>query len=240
MIKFLDILDFRLLKSYIDTDKLYRNKFKIESLDSQEGKLLPDHPEDKYIQMTDIGKYRTKNYGGKWGPWRFVYGVRPQIKKSQINIILVECILGRKLKSKEEESDHIDGDPTNNVLNNVQPLVFRFNKIKGNMIRMITSIINNEYKVYINALVAGLEFGFSHNKITGIAGGERTSHMGYKFRYSSVEEINGFFDKVDEIKDEDLEGLINDIDDGYELKNLMKKQYELNMEWKKGLDKFYN
>jgi ABC-type Na+ transport system ATPase subunit NatA len=104
---------------------------------------------------------------------------------------------------------------------------------------MITSFKDNKYVVYLSAFVAAEQLNIPRKRIANVLIGRNKTYKDYKFRYSTVEEINSFFDNQININDENLEHYINNIDDRYKLKELMKKQYLLNIEWKNNLNKFY-
>jgi hypothetical protein len=198
--------------------------------DSASGEILPNHPKFQNFQMTKSGMYRTPVRNTKcWGEWRSKGGKRPCIRiektvKMLYNLI-IECVMGRELID-DENGDHIDGDSSNNTLENVQPMIARANSIKRS-VKLVSAIKDGMVTVFLNTRVACESTGVRPADISGMLTGKITwkHSSGYTFRDASIEEINSFFDSL--IEEPDIEKF-----ESRSLYPVLKAQKALNKEWK--------
>jgi hypothetical protein len=138
--------------------------------------------------------------------------------------------MGRELID-DENGDHIDGDSSNNTLENVQPMIARANSIKRS-VKLVSAIKDGMVTVFLNTRVACESTGVRPADISGILTGKITwkHSSGYTFRDASIEEINSFFDSM--IDDPDIENF-----ESCSLYPVLKAQKALNKEWKACLTK---
>jgi hypothetical protein len=166
------------------------------------GEILPSHPKFEKFQVATSGLYRTQvRNTGCWGSWRSKGEERPFIQlKNESNralyVVMIECVLGREL-SENENGDHIDGDSTNNTLENLQPMNVRANIIKR-AVKLVSAIKDGAVTVFLNVYVASESTGVRPSDISGMLTGKvKWKHSsGYTFRDSTSEEINSFFDSL--------------------------------------------
>ena len=138
---------------------------------------------------------------------------------------MIECVLGRELDT-DENGDHIDGDPTNNALDNLQPMIVRANIIKR-AVKLVSVVKDGASTVFLNVNVASDATGVRPADISGMLTKKiKWKHSsGYTFRDASIEEINSFFDSL--IDKPDIEKF-----ESCGLYPVLKAQQALNKEWK--------
>lgn len=182
------------------TDGLSHNGLIFTRGDTSLGKVLPSHPKFEKFQVATSGLYRTHvRNTGCWGSWRSKGEERPFIKLENetiraLYVLMIECVLGRELE-ENENGDHIDGDSTNNTLENIQPMNVRANIIKR-AVKLVSAIKDGAVTVFLNVSVASEGTGVRPSDISGMLTGKiKWKHAsGYTFRDSTVEEIHSFFD----------------------------------------------
>jgi len=198
--------------------------------DSLMGEILPTHPKFENFQAATSGLYRTQvRNTGCWGKWRSKGEARPFIKIGSscraLYVFMIECVLGRELDT-DENGDHIDGDPTNNALDNLQPMIVRANIIKR-AVKLVSVVKDGASTVFLNVNVASDATGVRPADISGMLTKKiKWKHSsGYTFRDASIEEINSFFDSL--IDKPDIEKF-----ESCGLYPVLKAQQALNKEWK--------
>ena len=122
---------------------------------SKEGKLLPAHADFPDVEITDEAYYRMPSNNVRT-IWRSPIAIYPsftfEYKKYSLYISMVEAILGRKLL-KREEVDHSDGNPANNRLENLSPMVDYCNKLRSKA-KLITGVRGGVGTVFISHKVS--------------------------------------------------------------------------------------
>jgi hypothetical protein len=203
--------------------------------DSPMGEILPTHPKFEKFQVATSGLYRTHvRDTGCWGSWRSKGEDRPFISISDVTralyVLMIECVLGRELNANEN-GDHIDGDPTNNTLANLHPMIVRANIIKR-AVKLVSAIKDGSVTVFLNVMVASNATGVRPSDISGMLTGKITwKHAsGYTFRDASIEEIHSFFDSL--IEEPEIEKFAS-----CALYPVLKTQKTLNKEWLTCLNK---
>ena len=199
------------------------------------GEILPVHPKFEKLQMATSGLYRTHlGNTDHWGAWRTKGEERPSIRventTQMLYVLMIECVLGRELDD-HENGDHIDGDATNNTLNNLQPMVARANTIKR-AVKLVSAMKDGAVVVFLNVMVASEATGVRPADISGMLTGKITwKHAsGYTFRDASIEEINSFFNSLP------VEPAIEKFKN-HALYPTLNMQQALNKEWKACLTK---
>jgi hypothetical protein len=203
--------------------------------DSPMGEILPMHPKFEKFQVATSGLYRTHiRDSGCWGSWRSKGEERPFIRVRDVTralyVLMIECVIGREL-NENENGDHIDGDTTNNTLENIHPMIVRANIIKR-AVKLVSAMKDGAVTVFLNVNVASDATGVRPADISGMLTGKITWKpiSGYTFRDASIEEIHSFFDSL--IEEPDIEKF--KIHALYPTLNI---QQALNKEWKACLTK---
>jgi len=180
------------------TDGHSRNGLIFTREDSPLGEILPLHPKFEKFQVVSNGLYRTRVRNTEcWDEWRSKGEERPVIRventTQMLYVLMIECVLGRELE-ENENGDHIDGDSTNNTLENLHPMNVRANIIKR-AVKLVSAIKDGEVTVFLNVSVASEGTGVRPSDISGMLTGKiKWKHIsGYTFRDSTVEEIHSFF-----------------------------------------------
>ena len=193
------------------------------------GEILPVHPNFQKFQVSTGGLYRTQvRNTGFWGSWRSKGDERPFLKLGDVTRalygLMIECVLGRELATGEN-GDHIDGDTTNNTLENLHPMIARANIIKR-AVKLVSAIKDGRATVFLNVSVASESTGVRPSDISGMLTGKiKWKHSsGYTFRDATVEEIHSFFDSIVETP------LITNFAD-HSLYTVLCTQDALNKEW---------
>jgi hypothetical protein len=204
--------------------------------DAPLGKILSAHPNFEKLQLATSGLYRTHvRNSGCWGAWRSKGEERPFIKVGNatraLYVLMIECVLGRELNANEN-GDHIDGDTTNNTLENLHPMIVRANIIKR-AVKLVSSIKDGKSTVFLNVNIASDATGVRPSDISGMLTGRiKWRHSsGYTFRDASIKEIHSFFDSM--IYDPDIEKFAS-----CTLYPALKTQKALNKEWNTCLAKY--
>jgi hypothetical protein len=169
--------------------------------DAPLGEILPTHPKFQKFQVATSGLYRTHvRNTGCWGSWRSKGEERPLIRvekeSKMLYGLMIECVLGRELRAGEN-GDHIDGDATNNTLQNLHPMTVRANIIKR-AVKLVSAIKDGAATVFLSVSVASENTGVRPSDISSMLTGKITwkHSSGYTFRDASIEEIHSFFDSL--------------------------------------------
>lgn len=165
------------------------------------GEILPPHPKFQKFQVATSGLYRTHvRNTGCWGSWRSKGEERPLIRvekeSKMLYGLMIECVLGRELRAGEN-GDHINGDATNNTLQNLHPMTVRANIIKR-AVKLVSAIKDGAATVFLSVSVASENTGVRPSDISSMLTGKITwkHSSGYTFRDASIEEIHSFFDSL--------------------------------------------
>ena len=193
------------------------------------GEILPAHPKFQKFQVATSGLYRTQvRNTGCWGSWRSKGEERPFLKLGNVTRalygLMIECVLGRELDAGEN-GDHIDGDAKNNTLENLHPMTVRANIIKR-AVKLVSGIKDGSATVFLNVSTASESTGVRPSDISGMLTGKiKWNHSsGYTFRDASIEEINSFFDSLND--DPDIKKF-----ESRTLYSVLNTQRALNKEW---------
>jgi len=169
--------------------------------DAPLGEILPTHPKFQKFQVATSGLYRTHvRNTGCWGSWRSKGEERPLIRvekeSKMLYGLMIECVLGRELRAGEN-GDHINGDATNNTLQNLHPMTVRANIIKR-AVKLVSAIKDGAATVFLSVSVASENTGVRPSDISSMLTGKITwkHSSGYTFRDASIEEIHSFFDSL--------------------------------------------
>jgi len=144
---------------------------------------------------------------------------------------MIECVLGRELGAGEN-GDHIDGDATNNTLQNLHPMTVRANIIKR-AVKLVSAIKDGAATVFLNVSVASENTAVRPSDISGMLTGKITWKpiSGYTFRDASIEEIHAFFDSIPDTMN--IQEFQN-----HSLYETLAVQDALNKEWDRCLRKY--
>lgn len=193
------------------------------------GEILPAHPKFQKFQVATSGLYRTQvRNTGCWGSWRSKGEERPFLKLGNVTRalygLMIECVLGRELDAGEN-GDHIDGDAKNNTLENLHPMTVRANIIKR-AVKLVSGIKDGSATVFLNVSTASESTGVRPSDISGMLTGKiKWNHSsGYTFRDASIEEINSFFDSLND--DPDIKKF-----ESRTIYSVLNTQKALNKEW---------
>lgn len=204
--------------------------------DAPSGEILPAHSKFQKFQVATSGLYRTHvRNTGCWGSWRSKGEERPLIRvekeSKMLYGLMIECMLGRELRVGEN-GDHINGDSTNNTLQNLHPMTVRANIIKR-AVKLVSAIKDGAATVFLSVSVASENTGVRPSDISSMLTGKvMWKHSsGYTFRDASIEEIHAFFDSIPDTMN--IQEFQN-----HSLYETLAVQDALNKEWDRCLRKY--
>jgi hypothetical protein len=148
------------------------------------------------FQCTSAGWYRTRPKSNNiWGVWRWPAGPRPVVHidggANQLARLMVECVLGRLLRPGEQV-DHIDGDPSNYDISNLQAVSVRVNMQKRE-VKPVAAVKDGHATVFFSGKLAAERLGIRRGHISSCMAGGLKHTGGYVFRDASVEEIRAMW-----------------------------------------------